>query len=429
MPQQQVPPREVMTTFNELANPIKQRTGPAASIPQYGDEDEEEEVAEEENGDEEEDGDEEDDDGADEEEEMVGDYPAAADASAQEQHDPLRPSEGFRTLDDEKADILAKLNRLRRQGMKGMRAFGVHSDIREMRAELNRIRTEIDMEASVKFQRKMLMAMTSGMEFLNKRYDPFDLQLDGWSEQVMESITDYDRVFERLHAKYKGKISAPPEIELVLMVGSSAFMFHLTNTMFKKNGGSLMENPEFMQSMAKAMAEQATAKQERQEQQQQQQDEQEDDEEEEDVEDIGRGGRREIRGPGMDMSSFLGGGGIPGFPGFLPPPMDPRRAPPPPPVRPPGPARKPTVPAPPMSDSGSSSSSGSGRSGRRKSGGASDRLSDVVSEDLISLPDDLSSVDDPDESVRVSMPAGKQRKGTGKKATAAAGPSKTVVLM
>ena len=51
----------------------------------------------------------------------------------------------------------------------------------------------------------MLMAFVSGLEFLNQKFDPFDLKLDGWAESVHENIDDYDDVFGELHEKYGGK--------------------------------------------------------------------------------------------------------------------------------------------------------------------------------------------------------------------------------
>ena len=51
----------------------------------------------------------------------------------------------------------------------------------------------------------MLMACVSGLEFLNNRFDPFDLKLDGWAESVNENLEEYDEVFGELHEKYGSK--------------------------------------------------------------------------------------------------------------------------------------------------------------------------------------------------------------------------------
>ena len=61
---------------------------------------------------------------------------------------------------------------------------------------------------------------------------------------------------QELHEKYGGKTEVAPEIRLIFMVAGSAFMFHLTNTMFKTSLPGMDEvmknNPELMQQFAKA---------------------------------------------------------------------------------------------------------------------------------------------------------------------------------
>jgi hypothetical protein len=49
----------------------------------------------------------------------------------------------------------------------------------------------------------------------------------------MSELDRYDDVFERLAAKYREKMSVPPEIQLVFMLSSSAAMFHLQSTLTK----------------------------------------------------------------------------------------------------------------------------------------------------------------------------------------------------
>ena len=75
--------------------------------------------------------------------------------------------------------------------------------------EYERIKKKREVENSVKFSRKMLMVYVTGIEFLNGRFDPFDIKLDGWSESVHENINDYDDIFEELYEKYKFKLRLP----------------------------------------------------------------------------------------------------------------------------------------------------------------------------------------------------------------------------
>jgi len=59
-------------------------------------------------------------------------------------------------------------------------------------------------------------------------FNPFDLNLDGWGEQVNEDIDSYEDIFSELHDKYKGGKLAP-EISLLLRVGFSAAVLNFSN--------------------------------------------------------------------------------------------------------------------------------------------------------------------------------------------------------
>lgn len=146
---------------------------------------------------------------------------------------PTGPSEGYKSIEDEKADLLNRIDRLAKKGLHTSNRLTVYSDIEDIRAEYKRLTYSIEVEQSVKFQRRMIVACVSGIEFLNKKFDPFDLELDGWSENIMENQEDYDTVFEELFQKYRSKVNVAPEIKLMFMVGGSAMMFHLSKSMFK----------------------------------------------------------------------------------------------------------------------------------------------------------------------------------------------------
>jgi hypothetical protein len=111
----------------------------------------------------------------------------------------------------------------------------------------------------------MLIAFVTAVEFLNTKFDPFDVKLEGWSENVHESVNDYDDIFEELHEKYKSKANMAPELRLLFMLGGSGFMFHLTNTMFKSSlpgmGDIREQNPDLMRQFAQATASSMSDKQ------------------------------------------------------------------------------------------------------------------------------------------------------------------------
>ena len=184
----------------------------------------------------------------------------------------VRPSLGFASIEEEKQDIILKLHRLKQKGFPVTKNFSMSSDIFEMRTEISKIKYNIELDASIKFSRKMLMGTVSGIEFMNRKWNPFELALDGWSENVMESLDDYDPIFEKLYDKYKGKVSMPPEMELLLAVSGSAFMFHLSHSMLRSLGPSIAEkiknNPEILKSAVRDAAAEERIKQQQHQQQQ-----------------------------------------------------------------------------------------------------------------------------------------------------------------
>jgi hypothetical protein len=134
------------------------------------------------------------------------------------------------------------------------------STYEDMVYERNKLKKQRDVERSIKFQRKGLLMFASGVEFLNDKFDPFDLKLQGWSEKIMEDIHDFDEIFEQLHDKYGEKVDMAPELKLLMTLGGSAFMFHLTNSIFKSNAPDLNDilkkNPDIMRSIQQASIQQ-----------------------------------------------------------------------------------------------------------------------------------------------------------------------------
>ena len=156
----------------------------------------------------------------------------------------------------EKFKILRKLEDIESKGGKLTRKYTMDSSLDEMKGEYENIISEKERSNNVKFQGKMLMATITGLEFLNSKFDPFDIKLDGWAEQVNENITDYDEIFAELHDKYRSKAKLAPELKLLFQLGGGAIMLHMTNTMFKSSlpgmDDIMRQNPELMQKFTQA---------------------------------------------------------------------------------------------------------------------------------------------------------------------------------
>ena len=156
----------------------------------------------------------------------------------------------------EKFKVLRKLEEIERKGARLTKKYSMESSLAEMKGEYEMIIAEKERTNSCKFQGRMLMAAITGLEFLNNRFDPFDIKLDGWAEQLNENIGDYDEIFAELHEKYKSKAKMAPELKLLFQLGGSGIMVHMTNTMFKSAmpgmDDIMRQNPELAQQFTQA---------------------------------------------------------------------------------------------------------------------------------------------------------------------------------
>jgi hypothetical protein len=161
----------------------------------------------------------------------------------------------------EKSDLVNKLQRLESKGFSVSRRYTMDNTLEEMKQEYNRLLDARNLETSIKFQRQMMVGAVTGLQWMNDRFDPFDLKLDGWSESVHESIEDFDEIFEELYDKYKEKGKMPPEARLIMSLAGSGFMCHVSNTFLRSKMPSmddiLKQNPDMARQFAQAAAKSA----------------------------------------------------------------------------------------------------------------------------------------------------------------------------
>jgi hypothetical protein len=111
---------------------------------------------------------------------------------------------------------------------------------------------------SVKLYGWWFMTFVNTVEYANKTFNPFDIDLEGWSEQISDDLDSYEDIFGELHEKYKsGKMS--PELSLLLRMGCSAAMVAFTNqTLSKATPGFndvIRQSPELMKLFTNATVE------------------------------------------------------------------------------------------------------------------------------------------------------------------------------
>ena len=97
------------------------------------------------------------------------------DINQQQQHrEPQGPS--LDEILEEKKKLLYEFERLSNRGIPVSKHFSLGSNIEEMKYELDKIKKKREVDNAIAFSRKMLMAFVTALEFLNNRFDPFDLK-------------------------------------------------------------------------------------------------------------------------------------------------------------------------------------------------------------------------------------------------------------
>jgi hypothetical protein len=172
-----------------------------------------------------------------------------------EQYQPRRAIMTEEQVMEKKRELLYQFERMEKRGIRMPKKYNMSSSLDEMHAEIERIKRERQVDASIRFQRKLMMTAVSGLELLTSKFNVVDVNLDGWSQSIEDDIGDYDEVFEELHEKYRGSAKMPPEIRLLFMLGSSAVTFHLANKLSKAApglGDVLKANPDLARQFAGA---------------------------------------------------------------------------------------------------------------------------------------------------------------------------------
>ena len=171
-------------------------------------------------------------------------------------HVPKKREMSKEELLKEKFKYMRKLEALEKKGIQLTKRYRMEDSLDEMIGEYEMVKSEMQRKKSIKFQGQMLMTFISGIEFLNDKFDPFDLNLNGWAEKINEDVDEYDDIFGQLHEKYAGKAEIAPELKLLFMLGGSGLMVHMTNSMFKSAmpgmDDIMRQNPDMMKQFTQA---------------------------------------------------------------------------------------------------------------------------------------------------------------------------------
>ena len=133
--------------------------------------------------------------------------------------------------------------------------FNLDSPYEEVEDEYETALEDKRKKDSIKLQGWWFMTAVNSLEYANSAFNPFDINLDGWGEQVNEDIDSYEEIFAELHDKYKGGKLAP-ELSLLLRLGFSAAVVNFTNKALSSSTPAfndvIKQSPELMKMFTNA---------------------------------------------------------------------------------------------------------------------------------------------------------------------------------
>ena len=128
-----------------------------------------------------------------------------------------------------KVDYLTKLEKIQKHGYKPYKTFTMSDELEDIKAEFMRIENIVKTEKSVSFQKKVIVGVASLVEIINNAYPYFDIHLNGWSEELRNTLDENDDVFVELYEKYKDMVTVMPELRLAGIIFFSGLSFHFTS--------------------------------------------------------------------------------------------------------------------------------------------------------------------------------------------------------
>jgi len=155
-----------------------------------------------------------------------------------------------------KRAMIKKLEEWHEKGLiKHSSHFNMDSNFEEVEDEYETALEDKRKKDSIKLQGWWFMTFVNSVEYANTAFNPFDINLDGWGEQVSEDLDSYEEIFTELHDKYKGGKLAP-ELSLLLRLGFSAAVVNFTNKALSTSvpgfNDVIRQSPELMKAFTSA---------------------------------------------------------------------------------------------------------------------------------------------------------------------------------
>lgn len=130
----------------------------------------------------------------------------------------------------EKQGLLLELEAYRKIGVPISRVYTMSDPIDDIQMELDCIKNDEQMTDMVNKAQMVILFVVMMIEGANRRFGPI-LKLDGWHQMVKAEERQLKRPLQKLYKKYWRQRQMNPFSELAWVIGGSAAMTHLGNTM------------------------------------------------------------------------------------------------------------------------------------------------------------------------------------------------------
>lgn len=159
-------------------------------------------------------------------EEFVG---SQADCESTDERQQIGSKKRKEDIMQEKIEMLTRISKMSKQGFATTKKWGMRDDIDEIRFECYRMTRENNSKKAVKNMQHGLITMATILEFANNMINPFNLKLQGFSRNMMLTVSDYDDSLEAIHHKWSGRTTIGPELTVLFTFATSAVFHHAGN--------------------------------------------------------------------------------------------------------------------------------------------------------------------------------------------------------
>jgi hypothetical protein len=133
----------------------------------------------------------------------------------------------FSKDDYQKVFYLSQLKQMQKRGVEIDGHFSMNQSLEELEEAFEYAKYLESINDGGNLAKGLTIGICSGLEFVNRKFDPFGIDLEGWAGQLSEDLDDKDAVFQELALRWNMVGRIPPEATLAFAICSSAYKYSL----------------------------------------------------------------------------------------------------------------------------------------------------------------------------------------------------------